>query len=58
MKKHIIALIGHLAIATLHYYLMMIKGITEFQFISFAVVHYVWHDLVINGIYGLKEGGR
>lgn len=58
MKKHIIILIGHIAITALHYYLMTTKGITDFQFISFAVVHYVWHDLMINRIYGLKEGGE
>ncbi len=54
MKKHIIALIGHIAIATLHLHLINTKGMTGFQFISFAVVHYVWHDLMINRIYGLK----
>jgi hypothetical protein len=54
MKKHIITFIGHIAIAALHYHLMQTKGITGFQFISFAVVHYVWHDLMINRIYGLK----
>jgi len=54
MKKHLIMLLGHILLAILHYYLMMNKGITEFQFISFAVVHYIWHDLVANRIYGLK----
>jgi len=54
MKKHIITLLGHFAIATLHYHLMTTKNITDFQFISFAIVHFVWHDLMTNRIYGLK----
>ena len=54
MKKHIIAFIGHIVIAVLHYHLMMNKGTDGFQFISFMFIHYVWHDLIINRIYGLK----
>ena len=54
MKKHLITLLGHIAIAILHYHLMITKGVTSFQFLSFAFVHYIWHDLVMNRIYGLK----
>jgi hypothetical protein len=54
MKKHLITFLGHVLLATLHYYLMKHKGYNEFQFISFIVVHAIWHNLMITRIYGLK----
>ena len=56
MKKHLIILLGHILIATLHYYLIVHKGHNEFQFISFIVVHAIWHGLMrkVFRIYGLK----
>jgi hypothetical protein len=56
MKKHLIILLGHVLIATLHYYLMVYKGHNEFQFLSFIVVHAMWHGLMrkVFRIYGLK----
>lgn len=54
MKKHFITFLGHILLATLHYYLMSIKGANGFQFFSFIVVHYIWHSLIIDRIYGLK----
>ncbi len=54
MKKHIIALVGHIALMVLHYYLIEVKGITVSQFVTFTAAHWVWHDLIINRIYGLK----
>jgi hypothetical protein len=54
MKKHLITFLGHVLLATLHYYLMKHKGYNEFQFISFIIVHAIWHNLMITRIYGLK----
>jgi len=54
MKKHFIAFLGHILLATLHCYLIVHKGNNEFQFISFIIVHYIWHSLIMNRIYGLK----
>jgi hypothetical protein len=56
MKKHLIILLGHFILASLHYYLMIYKGINEFQFISFIIAHAVWHGVMRHKfrIYGLK----
>jgi hypothetical protein len=56
MKKHLIIFLGHVLLAVLHYYLMMHKGISIFQFISFVFTHAVWHRLMGKAfrIYGLK----
>jgi hypothetical protein len=56
MKKHFIIFLGHILLATLHYYLMMHKGISIFQFISFVFAHAVWHAIMRKTfrIYGLK----
>lgn len=56
MKKHIIILLGHIALATLHSHLMGEKGADILQFISFVIAHAVWHSLMrkVFRIYGLK----
>jgi heme/copper-type cytochrome/quinol oxidase subunit 4 len=54
MKKHLITFLGHVLLTILHYYLIKHKGYNEFQFISFVIVHAIWHDLMITRIYGLK----
>jgi dTDP-glucose pyrophosphorylase len=52
LKRHQI----YEVIATLHYYLIVHKGHNEFQFLSFIVVHAIWHGLMrkVFRIYGLK----
>ena len=56
MKKHIIILLGHIALAILHSYLMGEKGADTLQFVSFVIAHAVWHSLMrkVFRIYGLK----
>ena len=56
MKKNLITLLGHISLATLHYYVMSHKGVDGFQLISFTFAHAVWHGLMrkIFCIYGLK----
>ena len=56
MKKHLAILLGHFLLATLHYYLMLHKGVNGFQFISFTLIHAIWHGMMrqIFCIYGLK----
>jgi hypothetical protein len=54
MKKHLITFLGHTLLAILHYYLIENKGHNNFQFISFIIVHCMWHNLIMNRIYGLK----
>jgi hypothetical protein len=54
MKKHLITFLGHILLAALHCYFIKHKGHNEFQFISFVIVHAIWHDLMITRIYGLK----
>ena len=58
MKKHLIAFLGHVLLTILHYYLIKHKGYSDFQFISFVIVHAIWHDLMITRIYGLKQWWR
>jgi len=56
MKKHLVTLLGHIALATLHYYVMLNKGVDGLQIFSFIFAHAIWHGLMRRAfrIYGLK----
>jgi hypothetical protein len=56
MKKNLTTLLGHVALAILHYYVMTHKGIDGFQIFSFIFAHAIWNNSMkrVFRIYGLK----
>jgi hypothetical protein len=44
-KQKLIKLLGIIFIIVLHNYVMRVKGIDSFQFISFFVLHFLWCDI-------------
>jgi hypothetical protein len=57
--KVLIMLLGTLSLILFHNYLIKVKGIDLFQFISFVVLHGMWYSfcmkvLIKKNIYGEK----
>ena len=47
----LVMLLGHLILIYIHRYSMSIAGINPLQFITFMLLHAIWHFLVAKRLY-------